>query len=221
MRLIGHRGYHNKEIEANSILALKKCLEKGYGLETDLRDYQQQLVISHNIADKAAPFAQELFSFAQNYKECTLALNIKADGLDSLLLEHLKNNNIANYFVFDMSVPQMIEYYQKGIRFFTRKSEYEEIPVMYQQAAGVWVDAFEREDWIQKELIMQYLQDGKQVCIVSPELHHKNPLSFWEEIKAWEIHSNDIMLCTDNIEEAKEFFKTFEIKEMEEIEEKR
>ena len=57
----------------------------------------------------------------------------------------------------------MIEYAKDGTRFFTRKSEYEPgIPVLFDQAAGVWVDAFEDESWITKELLEEYLENRAQ-----------------------------------------------------------
>ena len=47
MKMLAHRGYWNKTIERNSSLALLKALENGYGFESDVRDYKEKLVGSH------------------------------------------------------------------------------------------------------------------------------------------------------------------------------
>ena len=89
-------------------------------------------------------------------------------------MELLGKYGINNYFTFDMSVPQMIEYSEMNIRFFTRQSEYEKNPVMYDQAAGVWIDAFFDDSWITEKLLQDHLTNGKKVCIVSPDLHKRS-----------------------------------------------
>ena len=61
MRILAHRGYWNNEAEKNTLLALKAALEKGYGFESDVRDYLGRLVVSHNIADASCPDAEQLF----------------------------------------------------------------------------------------------------------------------------------------------------------------
>ena len=64
MRILSHRGYWNDKIEKNSLLALKTALEKGYGFESDVRDYMGNLVISHNIADNTSPDAEQMTNSA-------------------------------------------------------------------------------------------------------------------------------------------------------------
>ena len=123
-----------------------------------------RMVISHNIADSSSPDAESVFAELARYgdKYC-FAINIKADGLKALLMELLGKYGINNYFTFDMSVPQMIEYSEMNIRFFTRQSEYEKNPVMYDQAAGVWIDAFFDDSWITEKLLQDHL--GKRSAL--------------------------------------------------------
>ena len=45
MRILAHRGYWNSSIGKNSPEALKTALAKGYGFESDVRDYMGKLVI--------------------------------------------------------------------------------------------------------------------------------------------------------------------------------
>ena len=49
------------------------------------------------------------------------------------------------------------------------------------------------------------LANKKPVAIVSSELHGRNHLTMWEEIKALDTH-NKILICTDLPNEAENFF---------------
>ena len=208
VKIIAHRGYWNKNIQNNSSKALRLALEHGYGFESDLRDYAGRLVVSHNIADSNSQQADEIFRWLSEFDDkCCFAINIKADGLKELIKEQLLKNNLKNYFTFDMSVPQMVEYAECGLRFFTRQSEVERTPIRYVQAAGVWIDGFWGEDWITADLINGHLERGKEVCIVSPDLHHRKYLPFWEKISNFGVNSRSVMLCTDYPDEAKAFLE--------------
>ena len=47
---------------------------------------------------------------------------------------------------------------------------------------------------------------GKQVCLVSPELHQRSYIEFWKMIKDSNIDTTQLILCTDIPEEANLFF---------------
>lgn len=208
MRILAHRGYWKEEKEKNTLSAIKAALENGYGFESDIRDYCEKLVISHNIASAGSPDAEKVIALLQEYQDkYCFAINIKADGLIESLKLLLERYHISNYFTFDMSVPQMLEYKQAGLSFFTRKSEFEPEPVMYSEATGIWIDAFEDDSWITSRLIKKYLDDEKIVCIVSPDLHGKSNDIFWNRLKNFEIGFENIYLCTDHPDEAKKFFE--------------
>ena len=183
MKIIAHRGYWNEQIECNSPQALYAALTHGYGVESDLRDYQGRLVISHNIAEETSQDAEEVFRWlGENQDRFCFAINIKADGLKELIQKQLAENHIKNYFLFDMSVPQMVEFQQMGLTYFTRQSEVEPDPVMYETAAGIWIDGFWENDWIREGLLQGHISKGKSVCLVSPELHGKEPLLFGRQL---------------------------------------
>ncbi len=207
-RILAHRGYWNNNIEKNSLEAIRTALRCGYGFETDLRDFNGEMVISHNIADESCPNAADVFKFLHDYNDrYTFAVNIKADGLKDLLKRNIEEYGITNYFLFDMSVPQMIEFKECGLRFFTRQSEVEQYPSMYDDASGVWIDGFWSTKWITKELITKHLDEGKEVCLVSPELHGRNDYKdFWKALKGYNIDFGKVLLCTDLPDEAKEYF---------------
>lgn len=208
MQILAHRGYWNEIIPCNSPMALKSAVEKGYGFESDVRDYIGRIVVSHNVADASCQDAEEIFKLLSDYGDrFCFAINIKADGLKDMLKGCLERYTIKNYFLFDMSVPQMVEFAEMGLRFFTRQSEYEIIPVMYEQAAGVWMDGFKNTDWISEELLKNHISCGKEVCIVSPDLHNNSDYKlFWDKLKGWNIDFTKVFLCTDHPDEAREFF---------------
>ena len=55
----------------------------------------------------------------------TLALNIKADGLQEMLKPMLEKYGVKNYFFFDMSVCDTILYVEQHLKFASRSSEFE------------------------------------------------------------------------------------------------
>lgn len=208
MKILAHRGYWNKDIEKNSPLALRTALERGYGFESDVRDYAERMVISHNIATADSQDAEEVFEWLHEFNDrYCFAINIKADGLKDILKAFFDKYSVSNYFLFDMSVPQMVEFREMGLRYFTRQSEVEPEPIMYEDAAGVWIDGFWSTDWITKELLDNHIKNGKEVCLVSPDLHGKEYYrEFWKKLVEDKIDLDKVILCTDHPDEAREYF---------------
>ncbi|MGL9773851.1 MAG: hypothetical protein ACR5LG_07810 [Sodalis sp. (in: enterobacteria)] len=101
MEILSHRGYWKQPAEKNSTAAFIRSFDLGYGTETDLRDFDGQLVISHDMPGSSALAVDDLFTLYNSSKcSCrpTLALNVKADGLQKLAKEKLNQYNIKNYF---------------------------------------------------------------------------------------------------------------------------
>jgi hypothetical protein len=207
MEIISHRGFWNNKNEKNATSAFLHSFENGFGTETDIRDYNGELVISHDIPIKDSISLRSFFSlYNQSNSSGTLALNIKSDGLYLPLIKLLEEFQIANYFVFDMSVPDTISYLNKNVNVFTRQSEYENVPVFYNRIKGVWLDAF-ISTWYDVELIKKHLELNKMVAIVSSELHGRSELETWRFLKENELHQiSNIILCTDYPTKAKQFF---------------
>ncbi|MCT7563747.1 hypothetical protein N5U23_06895 [Aliarcobacter butzleri] len=208
MIILSHRGYWKEMSEKNFPISFERSFSLGFGTETDVRDYKGELVISHDIADENCVSVKEMLEIYNKYDNTLpLALNIKADGLQIKLRELLIGYKIKNYFVFDMSVPDGLQYLKQGMKSFTRESEYEKVPSFYNEAYGVWLDEFEGH-WINKEVIEKHINNNKNICIVSPDLHKREYKKEWQHYKEIEkeLKINYLMLCTDYPEEAKEFF---------------
>lgn len=141
-----------------------------------------------------------------------IAINVKADGLAPQVAQLLSelDRAITPWFAFDMSGPEMRRYLDLGVPVFTRVSEFELTPILYEQAVGVWVDSFMEVPWYDAGALMTHLDRGKQVCLVSPELHGYSIEAVWA---VWAIlrdagiaKDENFMLCTDYPVHADKFF---------------
>lgn len=207
LQIIAHRGYWLAESEKNTSIAFSRALEHGFGIETDFRDLNGSLVISHDVPTDGA---MKVAEFINLYKKipvlAPMALNIKSDGLYSLVKKLITESGMTNYFVFDMSVPDTRGYLAEQIPVFSRLSEYETAPAFLNQSRGVWLDAFETE-WYDSTVINNLLDSNKQIAIVSPELHRRPHLDLWNFLKVNSFHQTDLIsLCTDLPLEAEEYF---------------
>lgn len=207
MQIIAHRGYWLAASEKNTSLAFGRALEYGFGIETDLRDLNGRLVISHDVPVDGSMNVDEFINLYIKMAVATpIALNIKSDGLYFLVKDLITQSGMTNYFVFDMSVPDTRGYLAQRIPVFTRLSEYEAAPAFFEQSLGVWLDAFESE-WYDVAIIQGLLDCNKHVVIVSSELHRRSHMGLWFFLKENNFHKNDLVsLCTDHPLEAKEYF---------------
>jgi len=199
IEVLAHRGLWSHAKAGNSLPALQAALRAGYGLETDIRDRDGELVIAHDVPSEPCPLLADLFlAYKSLDSTACLALNIKSCGLAAKLAALLTKFEITNYFVFDMSLPDTLAYQRAGFSFYTRQSEYEREPALYDAAAGVWLDAF-HDEWYDRSTITRHLQRGKNVCIVSPELHRRDPNQIWEMLLALEVPAPArLQICTDH-----------------------
>lgn len=205
MIILSHRGYWRTAAEKNTSAAFERSFSLGFGTETDLRDCSRQLVIAHDPpgpdALPAAAFLAMHARWAQKQR-LPLALNVKADGLQDLLLGVVGSAMPADAFVFDMSIPDTLHWLRRGVPVFVRHSDVEPEPVLYAPAAGVWLDAF-HDDWWDAAVVQRHLDAGKRVCVVSPELHRREPRRAWDRLAALS-SAPGLMLCTDEPELAME-----------------
>jgi glycerophosphoryl diester phosphodiesterase len=209
-RVLAHRGIWTAPSEKNSLEALKRALARGYGIETDIRDLDGNLVISHDPPrfSTCLPLASLFELYVSVNATGYLALNIKADGLAKPLKTLLELHRIETAFVFDLSVPDMVSYLELGFSVFTRRSDVELAPAFYKKCAGVWIDSFDVM-YSPSAWGREALNDGKSIALVSPELHDRSHLQAWQDWR-YELSpfgDDSVMICTDFPEDAEAFFR--------------
>lgn len=193
IEILAHRGLWSDSIPENSMIAFKLAWEKGYGIETDVRDINGKLCIAHD------PFQEPNLLLEDVLKKCnkntTIALNIKSDGLASQISILLKKHKITKYFVFDMSIPDLVHYIKHKLNVFKRLSDIEPI-ILNIGEQGYWKDELLRPLGIEDVVELSNLK--LPVAIVSPELHNnphfsKDILEVLKKIS----NTNKIYICTD------------------------
>ncbi|HNQ67654.1 MAG TPA: hypothetical protein PKN32_04700 [Bacteroidales bacterium] len=164
MKIINHR--------VNTVSDLKNIVVAN-GVEVDIRDYKNHLVLSHD------PFiGGELFEeFLSNYNHSTLILNSKSEGIEFMAIELLKKYNIEDYFFLDCSFAMINKFIEYKIKdFAVRFSEFESLGTVRNfvgLAKWVWVDCFKKSP-INKENFFELKKLGFSICIVSPDLVGKD-----------------------------------------------
>jgi len=152
----------------NTIEELKQ-LPQEYGVELDIRDKGEDLIIVHNPFSNGENFEEYL----KYYNHGTIILNIKSERIEFKVLELLGKYNIKDYFFLDSSFPMIFtlsEHGEKNIAL--RFSEYEgldSVLISKDRVKWVWVDCFTKLP-INKENYKILKNAGLKLCLVSPEL---------------------------------------------------
>lgn len=203
MKIISHRGYWRETSEKNTEIAFRRSFDRGFGAETDVRDCQRRLLIAHDMPLGSEVELRSVLKLTRN-APILLAINIKSDGLAAALSLEMAEYDRESWFVFDMSIPDMRSHLNHGNPVFTRMSEVEAEPVWLDESAGVWLDSFQGL-WFNEDLIMDLINKGKRVCVVSAELHGRDPMPQWQLLRP--LASQDrLILCTDRPDDAHDFF---------------
>lgn len=144
-----------------------------YGVEVDIRSKGNDLIIHHD------PFIDgvNFLDWIAEYRHGTLILNVKEEGLESRLIELMRQRSIDDFFFLDQSFPFLIKWAKAGEqRCAVRVSEFESIQTALSLAGTVrwiWVDCFTRFPLTKKDAAT--LRDaGFKLCLVSPELQGRN-----------------------------------------------
>ncbi len=145
-------------------------LPDGIGLELDLRDRGEDLILQHD------PFKEgELFeTFLKSYQHRkTLILNIKSERIELKVLELLKQYKIEEYFFLDSSFPMIVHLGKLGERkIAVRFSEWESLEsvlLLKGLVDWVWVDCFTKLP-LDHSIYRKLKDAGFKLCLVSPEL---------------------------------------------------
>ena len=160
MEFIAHR--------VNTIEELKKVPED-FGVELDVRDSGNDLIIVHNPFETGENFEEYL----KHYKHGTMIVNVKSERIEHRIIELLEKYSINNYFFLDSSIPMIYLLSNMGnMNSAVRFSEIEPIELalaMKGRAKWVWVDCFTKLP-INKENYKILKDNGFKLCLVSPEL---------------------------------------------------
>lgn len=209
MRILSHRGLWREAAAKNTRQAFRDSFRLGFGVETDVRDFMGDLVISHDPPAQRDLSLAEFLSIAREFADADrmpLAINIKADGLARPIAQTLRGHPNP-WFVFDMSVPDMVQHAKIGNPIYARLSELETLPQhgsILSAIAGVWLDGF-WSTWYGADTVRGLRGQGLAVCVVSPELHARDSAearALWLELTQFR-NDNGVMLCTDWPEDAR------------------
>jgi glycerophosphoryl diester phosphodiesterase len=206
--ILAHRGAWAHLPERNTLGAFERAFARRWGAEIDVRDLDGELVVSHDPPLRGAlPLADVVDAYLAAGEPGRLAINVKADGLQASLAAALAKVRPSAWFSFDMSVPDAIVSLRHGLPVFTRHSDAEPEPVLYEAAEGVWLDDF-GGGWLTETRIAAHLDAGKRVAVVSPELHARDHREAWSAWRRWTVWTRPGMsLCTDFPDEALEVLR--------------
>lgn len=160
MQFIAHR--------VNTVKELNK-LSTDYGVELDLRDSGDRLILAHD------PFTdgEDFEEYCQQYKHGSMICNIKSERIEERVQKVLEENGITDYFFLDSSFPMIFQMTRFGERRFAlRFSDFEKmdtILAMRGQVDWVWVDCFTCLP-IDAESFQIFKKEGFKLCLVSPDL---------------------------------------------------
>ena len=215
MRILAHRGNRNGIIKAeeNKLPALKACLARGWGVETDIRrSPQAKFYISHDPADVTVENAAEkFFKLFRMYPQSPIALNFKELGYEAELIRYLQDQSAPDQlFLFDMELieetsgqtAKKFRQLDPNIRLAARVSDRDETierALNIECASVIWLDEFDGL-WVTQACVQRLKQQARTIYAISPEIHgfsRADMLKRWEQFHQWGVDG----ICTDYAEE--------------------
>lgn len=163
MQYIAHR--------INTIAQLQQVPPE-YGVELDLRDRGERLILQHD------PFAdgEDFERYLEHYRHGPIILNVKSERIEHRVLEAVQAAGISSYFFLDCSFPMIRTLIRSGERrIAVRFSEYEPVESALALAGHVewvWVDCFTRQPLDDRTYGL--LRPHFKLCAVSPELQGRD-----------------------------------------------
>lgn len=215
MLIIAHRGNYKGvcPTKENSVEALRFCLERGWGIEIDIRRTPNgEYYISHDpsILNKNNHADVYCHLFRQ-YPDRIIALNLKEFGYEIELIEYLNKNNITSQvFLFDMELiepefgqtAKLLRQLDAEIKIAARVSDRNE-PIeralSIESASIIWLDEFDNL-WLTNDDIQKIKEARKVIYAISPEIHGFSMgqvYQRWEQFYTWGVNG----ICTDHADE--------------------
>lgn len=152
----------------NSLHSLQN-VSTDFGIEVDLHYYDSDLYIGHDPWNLETTFD----TFLAGYQHKFMAINVKQEGIETMILQSLKKYHIKDFFLFDVSFPSLMRLLKTGERRFAlRISDFEQIKdigFFQNKVEWIWLDVFQDNGYLDDSFFSS-LESFKK-CIVSPELH--------------------------------------------------
>jgi hypothetical protein len=156
----------------NTIAQLEQ-VPTDYGVEMDLRDHGDRLILQHD------PFkdGEDFEPWLKAYRHRLIILNVKSERIEHRVLELIKKYDVKDYFFLDCSFPMIRLLVANGERkIAVRYSEFEPIEnclALAGQIDWVWVDCFTKMPL--NPMDYDRLKGaGFKLCGVSPELQGRS-----------------------------------------------
>jgi len=207
-QILAHRGIWCESVPPNSFEALRRALDEGFGIETDIRDFCEEIVVSHDPVSSIGSLSFSGLISAINSSSAWVGLNIKSDGLKPLLEQSIPKVRREKVFIFDGSIPERLQWRNSRYLYFDRLSDVEPfVPDLGASVSGIWLDAF-FSCWFDESLIESWLDQGITVSIVSSELHGRHEEESWPIIKKLiaKTGGQSLLICTDHPYKAASYF---------------
>jgi hypothetical protein len=205
MRIVAHRGVWESHEEQNSLAALVRANDLGFGIETDVWVLDGDLVISHDPPGTQLEHLRlgDLVG-AIRKPAGPLCINVKSDGTAPLLKAYDTQLHAWEWYAFDMSMPETMRFQELSIPFLERVSEIESAhPAI--NSTGRWVDCFQGQ--ITEKVGGELEETDLPMFVVSPELHGHAHARFWEHLSGIRTAPHaTLAICTDFPVEARAFF---------------
>ena len=161
----------------NTVAGLEQ-VDSQFGVECDIRAYQDKLVLHHEAFVEGDSFEEYLKKLAGR----SIILNTKCEGLEEEILKLLVENAVEDYFFLDLSLPFLVKYAKKGMKNIAiRYSEFEPLEFVKRFEGlvdWVWIDCFTK--FPLDEASYAYLSAHFKTCLVSPELQGHSLHQFQE-----------------------------------------
>lgn len=148
----------------NTIEELKQ-IPKEYGCEIDIRTNGSKLILNHDPFTKGDDFTDYL----DEYKNGTLVLNIKENGIEDIVLKEVRLRGIKSYFLLDVEFPYLFSSSKKGERNiavrFSEMEPIENLTLFKSKFDWVWIDTISKFPVNNKN--KNHLKNYK-TCLVCP-----------------------------------------------------
>lgn len=209
MHILAHRGYSEgpDPTRENTLDAVRECLERGWGVEIDIRRAASgAFYIAHDASSTGAPDAVPYLE-AIRRASAPVALNVKELGYEADLLAFLRAHDVLDHlFLFDMELIEPVpgataarfRALDPAVRLAARASDRAEPldrALSSPNESVVWLDEFDRL-WIERHDIAAVHAAGRQAFAISPEIHGfpiEAAVERWQQFLAWGLDG----LCTD------------------------